>query len=100
MKNNNVTLGMIAGLAVGTVLGILFAPAKGTETRKKIADKSTDLKDKIKDSSHKLTDKITQTISKLKTESLELTGEAKEALEEEITKLENLKDINKAMILG
>ena len=45
MKNNNVLLGILGGVAVGAALGILFAPAKGSETRKKIADKGNDLKD-------------------------------------------------------
>jgi len=35
MKTNNVVLGVISGLAVGTVLGVLFAPDKGSATRKK-----------------------------------------------------------------
>lgn len=49
MKNNNVLLGILGGVAVGAALGILFAPAKGSETRKKIADKGNDLKDNFKD---------------------------------------------------
>lgn len=36
------------GLAAGGILGILFAPKKGKDTRKDIADKSNDLLDKFK----------------------------------------------------
>lgn len=37
-----------AGLAIGGVLGILFAPEKGSETRKKISDQGKKLADKVK----------------------------------------------------
>ena len=37
MNSGKLVLGLLAGLAAGAVLGILFAPEKGTETRLKIA---------------------------------------------------------------
>lgn len=36
MKSNNLIFGIFAGLAAGTLLGLLYAPRKGTETRKRI----------------------------------------------------------------
>ena len=38
---------MIAGLA-GVIVGILIAPAKGSETRQKLSDSAENLKDKIR----------------------------------------------------
>lgn len=38
MSSGKVVLGMLAGLAAGAVLGILFAPEKGSKTRRKILD--------------------------------------------------------------
>ncbi|RDI53764.1 YtxH domain-containing protein [Flavobacterium glaciei] len=72
MKNKNLVAGILGGLVIGSALGILFAPAKGCETRKKIADKSRDLKDITKDSSEKWAQKITQTVRQLKTDSEQL----------------------------
>ena len=42
MKNSDVVVGILGGLAVGAILGILFAPDKGSNTRRKIAEKGTD----------------------------------------------------------
>lgn len=39
MTNVKVILGALAGLAAGALIGILFAPDKGSDTRKKIANK-------------------------------------------------------------
>jgi gas vesicle protein len=39
----------VAGAVIGAVAGILLAPDKGTETRKKIADQSRKVGDSLKD---------------------------------------------------
>ena len=100
MKNNNLIVGLLGGIAAGTVLGILFAPAKGTETRKIIAGKGSEIKDNLKDSVCKLTDKITQTFTELKNDSQKMLGNNSDILAEQRADLENLKEINKAVILG
>jgi len=48
MKKGNVLLGVLTGLAAGAILGILFAPAKGSETRKIITDRGNDLSESLK----------------------------------------------------
>lgn len=48
MSASKVVFGFLAGAAVGSILGILYAPDKGTETRKKITDSSSDLTDSLK----------------------------------------------------
>ena len=58
MSTGKVITGMVAGLAAGAILGILFAPDKGCETRKKIAQKGTDLKNSIKDRFSSLVDEV------------------------------------------
>jgi gas vesicle protein len=40
---------LLVGAAIGGVLGILFAPDKGSETRKKIAGQTDDLTESLKD---------------------------------------------------
>ncbi|MBE9480956.1 MAG: YtxH domain-containing protein, partial [Bacteroidetes bacterium] len=39
--------GLISGVAIGAVLGILYAPDKGVNTRKKINKKAGEIKDDI-----------------------------------------------------
>jgi gas vesicle protein len=40
---------LVVGAVIGGALGILFAPDKGSETRKKLMSKGEDLKDTISD---------------------------------------------------
>lgn len=48
MKAGKVLLGILAGVAAGAVVGILFAPDEGMKTRKKIVDKSDDYAEGLK----------------------------------------------------
>jgi gas vesicle protein len=48
MRRVNVVIGTMAGVAAGALLGVLLAPDRGTETRKKISTKSKETSDFIK----------------------------------------------------
>jgi len=47
--NSKVIVALLAGLAAGAALGILFAPDKGAETRDKLTDSLKKLGDSIKE---------------------------------------------------
>lgn len=48
MSSGKVLLGVLAGLAGGALLGILLAPAKGSDTRKKYIKMGSDFTDELK----------------------------------------------------
>lgn len=71
MKTNNVLLGVVGGLAAGAILGVLFAPDKGTNTRKKIAKKSSKLKDNAVESFGNLVTSMENKYAELATKTSE-----------------------------
>jgi gas vesicle protein len=47
---SKVVTSLFIGAAAGAILALLFAPDKGSETRRKIAEKGADISDDVKDS--------------------------------------------------
>jgi gas vesicle protein len=69
MARGRIILGVLAGVAAGALIGILFAPDKGSSTRKKIVHKGEDyvenLKEKINGilNNGKRSDKVRENVS-------------------------------------
>lgn len=64
MSTGKIVAGVLAGLAVGVTVGILFAPDKGSETRRKIVKKGHDSIDGIKQKLHDIADEISNKFGK------------------------------------
>ena len=60
MSIQKVLIGVLAGAAAGAVLGILYAPEKGSTTRKKFSRKSYDYTDELESKFNDLIDNITE----------------------------------------
>jgi len=61
MKDSGkIVTALLAGLAAGAVLGVLFAPEKGSETRDKINDSLADLGDALKERAEEQFDQLNE----------------------------------------
>ena len=85
MTSEKLATSMLTGLAVGAVLGILFAPDKGSETRRKIAQKTTDFSDAIINGLNSFTEAVSNKYESIKEDTAEIMDMGK-------TKLQNLKE--------
>jgi gas vesicle protein len=88
MSSGKVLLGVLTGAAVGAALGILFAPDKGTETRRKIAEKSNEYADGLGDKFTEFVEAMTQKFESLRDQALHIVENGKQTaqeLEEEFT---------------
>lgn len=70
--DSKVLLGLLAGAAIGAIAGILFAPDKGTETRKKIAKNTSDLGENLKNSFNDFVDTVKDKYRNAKNEAEEV----------------------------
>ena len=84
-----VTLSFLVGTATGFILGIIFAPASGEETRKKIQEGAAKTGGKAKEGYEKIAREAEKGIKVVKektTEGLETIKEFVEKKQEEISK--------------
>ena len=84
--NAKVVAALLAGLAAGAALGILFAPDKGSETREKLNDSLKDLSDALKERTSEqiehLNDFKEKVVAAVKTKLSKGEQAVEEALEE------------------
>ena len=79
MKSGKVLLGLLAGVAAGALLGILFAPDKGAKTRKKILAKGEGYAEELKE-------KFNEFAEALKEQRDEALAEVEEMATEKVSK--------------
>lgn len=94
-RNSGIVLGLLAGAAIGSILGVLFAPEKGSETRKRVRRKAEDLRDEALEHYEILSERtkheLDNVLSKARQEYEKYRGLAKEKIEEVETELDGLK---------
>jgi gas vesicle protein len=82
MKTGKVILGTMAGLAFGAIAGILFAPEKGSATRKQISDKSDEFMNEIKSKLDEFSDLLSEKFKRTKKDAEQLVDKGKEIYDE------------------
>ncbi|CEN35240.1 YtxH domain-containing protein [Capnocytophaga cynodegmi] len=84
-KTGNILLALATGVAIGTGVGILFAPDKGKDTRKKI-------KNSVDEKTSKLKKKMDKLAREVKGKSSEIKGTLEENIESLLATSEYKKD--------
>jgi len=73
MSSGKVLLGVLAGVAAGALLGVLFAPDKGWNTRKKISKKADEYMDGLREKFDEFLDTISEKIDDVKEDVSDFT---------------------------
>jgi len=74
MSTGKVLLGLLAGVAAGALLGILFAPDKGSVTRKKLTKKGDEFADEMKEKFDEFLENMSEKFEKAEDVVSEKTG--------------------------
>jgi len=87
MNSGKILLGVLAGAAVGAALGILFAPDKGSATRKKISKKGRDYAEGLEEKFNEFVDSITEKFDTVKEEVTGKVGNGKTKAEDALAEV-------------
>jgi len=82
MSSGKVLLGVLAGVAAGALVGILFAPAKGSRTRRRILKKGENYAEGLKDKFNEYVDTMSEKFEHVKEEVSAYTQKGKEKFED------------------
>jgi gas vesicle protein len=66
MEKGKIIAGVLGGIALGALLGVLFAPEKGSVTRRKISRKGEEYLDDIKDKFDEFLDNVSEKYAEVK----------------------------------
>ncbi len=79
MSKSKVLAGLLVGAAAGAVLGLLLAPEKGSDTRKKLSDKKNKLGEDLKNKFGEVKETIKGKYDNIRSDANELLEKEREA---------------------
>lgn len=101
-KKDNFSPGSLVGFAVGLIMGVLLAPAKGKETREKIKkeydEKIAPVLDKVSDRAKELSDPVKERFIERIDQIEQLTGDVEKKVESAVQK--KVKEVKKRFFSG
>lgn len=74
----------VGGAAIGAAVGILFAPAKGAATRRKIASTTRNLKNNMVDKLEELVESAEELVEEFKENAVEFICSEKEEIKQKV----------------
>ena len=87
MSSGKVLLGLLAGVAIGATLGILFAPEKGIKTRSLISKKSDDYAEELEQQLTKFLENFSTKLETVKEDVVHVAENGKTKADDLITKV-------------
>jgi len=89
-KRAHALFAFTTGITVGTIIGILYAPDKGSNTRNKLTFRLGRYREKLKDLVEQLAEQDRGHYNEAKTEGQKVVNEAKEKAERLLTDVEDM----------
>jgi len=89
MNTGKLALSVLAGAAIGAVLGVLFAPAKGAALRRKIHRMGEKEADVLKDKYGEFADKMSNKYKKAKEDVVDFAYQSMNKNDEKVKTAEN-----------
>jgi gas vesicle protein len=82
MSAGKTMLGVLAGFAAGALVGVLLAPEKGTDTRKKLTKLGEDYAGDLTDKFNELKDQITEKLGSVQDDGMKIIEKGKSKFED------------------
>ncbi|HLO92556.1 MAG TPA: YtxH domain-containing protein [Lentimicrobium sp.] len=82
MNAGRMILSIAAGVAAGAIIGVLLAPDKGTETRRKISEKSNEYADGLKTKFNDFIESMMDKFDSVKSEAENLVNKGAQKADE------------------
>jgi gas vesicle protein len=81
MSAKKVLLGTLIGIGTGAVLGVLFAPDKGSTTRRKLSKQSSRYMGALKDTANEYVDTLEEKYESARETAVGITEKVKDAVD-------------------